>query len=174
MCRPGLAAGAEGVRTFYDKRLGGRIFPPDVTFKTICRTYSAERLLDELIIAFTHTIDWMLPGLEPTCKPVNAMFVVFVGIGDGKVPSDHIHWDPASVLAQIGLLDRANVPVVGAGAAAKPGNPALPDPFFGEGRGHDFGESRAGRRIIRRQRASRTLWGLEIRCSRSTRMTWPY
>lgn len=127
--------GPEGVRTFYDKRLVGQFFPPDVTFETVSRTYSEERLVDELIISFTHThkIDWMLPGVEPTCKRVEAAFVVIVGIEDGKVSYEHIHWDQASVLVQIGLLDPANLPVVGAGAAAKLRNPALPDPFFGEG-----------------------------------------
>jgi carboxymethylenebutenolidase len=74
----------------------------------------------------------MLPGVEPTCKRVEAVFVVIVGIEDGKVAYEHIHWDQASVLVQIGLLDPTNLPVVGAGAAAKLRNPALPDPFFGE------------------------------------------
>lgn len=117
--------GPAGVRTFYDKRLVGQFFPPDVTFETVSRTYSAERLVDELIISFTHThnIDWMLPGVAPTGKRVE---------GD-KVAYEHIHWDQASVLVQIGLLDPASLPVVGAGAAAKLRNPALPDPFFGEG-----------------------------------------
>ncbi|WP_199484290.1 hypothetical protein [Thiocapsa marina] len=75
----------------------------------------------------------MLPGAEPTCKRVEAVFVVIVGIEAGKVGYEHIHWDQASVLVQIGLLDPANLPVVGARAASKLRNPALPDPFFGEG-----------------------------------------
>jgi carboxymethylenebutenolidase len=127
--------GPAGVRTFYGKRLVGQFFPPDVTFETVSRTYSAERLVDELIISFTHThtIDWMLPGVAPTGKRVEAVFVVIVGIEGDKVAYEHIHWDQASVLVQIGLLDPASLPVVGAGAAAKLRNPALPDPFFGEG-----------------------------------------
>jgi carboxymethylenebutenolidase len=62
--------GPQGVRTFYSKRLIGQFFPPDVTIETISRTYSEERLVDELIISFTHTIkmDHMLPGVEPTGK----------------------------------------------------------------------------------------------------------
>ncbi|MHC4907732.1 MAG: dienelactone hydrolase, partial [Planctomycetota bacterium] len=48
--------GPQGVRTFYSKRLIGQFFPPDVTIETISRTYSEERLIDELIISFTHTI----------------------------------------------------------------------------------------------------------------------
>ncbi|MHC4858173.1 MAG: dienelactone hydrolase, partial [Planctomycetota bacterium] len=74
--------GPQGVRTFYSKRLIGQFFPPDVTIETISRTYSEERLIDELIISFTHTIkmDHMLPGVEPTGKRVEAVFVVIVGI----------------------------------------------------------------------------------------------
>ena len=41
--------GPNGVRTFYANRLIGQFFPPDVKFETISRTYSNERLVDELI-----------------------------------------------------------------------------------------------------------------------------
>lgn len=127
--------GPAGVRTFYANRLIGQFFPPDVKFETISRTYSAERLVDELIISFTHTaaIDWMLPGVKPTGKFVEVVFVVIVGLQDGKVSYEHIMWDQANVLVQIGLLDPAGLPVTGAGAAAKLRNPSLPDPFFHEG-----------------------------------------
>jgi carboxymethylenebutenolidase len=123
------------VRTFYAKRLIGQFFPPDVKFESISRTYSEERLVDELIISFTHTtvIDWMLPGVKPTGKRVETVFVVIVGIEGDKVSYEHIMWDQANVLVQIGLLDPAGLPVTGAGAAAKLRNPSLPDPFFKEG-----------------------------------------
>ena len=127
--------GPQGVRTFYSKRLIGQFFPPDVKIETVSRTYSEERLVDELIISFTHTIkmDHMLPGVEPTGKRVEAVFVVIVGIEGDKVYYEHILWDQASVLVQLGLLDPTGLPVVGAGTAAKLRNPALPDPFFNEG-----------------------------------------
>lgn len=127
--------GTEGVRTFYAKRLIGQFFPPDVKFEPISRTYSSERLIDELIISFTHTttIDWMLPGVEPTDKFVEVVFVVIVGIDDDKVAYEHILWDQANVLVQLGLIDPTGLPVTGAGAAAKLRNPSLPDPFFNEG-----------------------------------------
>lgn len=127
--------GPQGVRAFYANRLIGQFFPPDVTFETLSRTCTSERLVDELIISFTHTtkIDWMLPGVAPTGKRVEVVFVVIVGFEGGKVSYEHIHWDQANVLVQIGLLDPAGLPVTGAGAAAKLRNPALPDPFFGEG-----------------------------------------
>lgn len=127
--------GPQAVRTFYANRLIGQFFPPDVKFETISRTYSSERLVDELIISFTHTtkMDWMLPGLKPTGKFVEVAFVVIVGIENGKVSYEHILWDQANVLVQLGLLDPTGLPVTGAGAAAKLRNPSLPDPFFREG-----------------------------------------
>jgi carboxymethylenebutenolidase len=127
--------GQKGVRRFYSKRLIGQFFPPDVMFERVSRTYTEERLIDELIISFTHThkIDWMLPGVEPTGKRVESVFVVIVGIEDDKISYEHILWDQASVLVQIGLLDPTGLPVAGAGAAAKLRNPGIPDPFFSEG-----------------------------------------
>ena len=126
--------GQQGVRTFYANRLIGQFFPPDVKFETISRTYSPRRLVDELIISFTHTteMDHILPGVKPTGKYVEAVFVVIVGIEDGKVSYEHIHWDQANLLVQIGLIDPEGLPVTGAGAAAKLRDPSLPDPFFNE------------------------------------------
>ena len=75
----------------------------------------------------------MLPGVEPTGKRVEVVFVVIVGIEGDKVAYEHIMWDQANVLVQIGLLDPTGLPVTGSGAAAKLRNPALQDPFFNEG-----------------------------------------
>ena len=74
--------GAAAVRRFYSKRLIGQFFPPDAVFETISRTYGEDRLVDQLIISFTHTIkmDHILPGVDPTEKPVEAVFVVIVGM----------------------------------------------------------------------------------------------
>jgi carboxymethylenebutenolidase len=87
-----------------------------------------------MIISFTHTIemDHILPGVKPTGKFVEAVFVVIVGIENGKVSYEHIHWDQANVLVQLGLIDPKGLPVTGAGAAAKLRDPSRPDPFFNE------------------------------------------
>ena len=125
-------AGPEGVRTFYTDRLIGQFFPPDVEFTTVSRTYGDGRLVDELIISFTHTIkiDWMLPGVEPTGRPVSVAFVVIVGVEDDKIAYEHIYWDQATVLVQIGLLDPSGLPVAGRDAAAKVLDPTIPGPHF--------------------------------------------
>ena len=100
-------AGRAGVRNFYADHLIGQFFPPDVEFTPVSRTYGDNRLVDELVISFTHTIeiDWMLPNVEPTGKRVSVAFVVIVGVDDGKISYEHIYWDQATVLVQIGLLD---------------------------------------------------------------------
>lgn len=127
-------AGPQGVRDFYDKHLIGQFFPPDVEFTTVSRTCGDGRLVDELIITFTHTtkIDWMLPGVEPTGRPVSVAFVVVVGVADGKIAYEHIYWDQATVLVQIGLLDPTGLPVVGREATAQVLDPTIPGPFFPE------------------------------------------
>jgi carboxymethylenebutenolidase len=124
--------GAEGVRHFYAAHLIGQFFPPDAEFTTVSRTYGDGRLVDELIATFTHTItmDWMLPGVAPTGRKVSVAFVVIVGIEDDKISYEHIHWDQATVLVQLGLLDPTGLPVAGREAASKLLDPSMPGPHF--------------------------------------------
>jgi carboxymethylenebutenolidase len=125
-------AGRDGVRAFYADHLVGKFFPPDVTFTEVSRTFGDTRLIDELVITFTHTqeIEWMLPGVAPTGRPVSVAFVVIVGIENGKVDYEHIYWDQATVLVQLGLLDPAGLPVAGAEATARLLGPAIPGPHL--------------------------------------------
>lgn len=119
--------GRAGVRNFYSNHLVGKFFPPDVEMNTVSRTIGNDQLVDELIISFTHTnrIDWMLPGIEPTNKKVEVAFVVVVGIRDGKISHEHIYWDQACVLVQIGLLNPEGLPVSGAESARRVVDPSL-------------------------------------------------
>jgi carboxymethylenebutenolidase len=120
--------GRDGVRAFYRDRLVGKFFPPDVRMTAVSRTVGESQIVEEMVITFTHTteIEWMLPGVKPTGKPVEAAFIVVVGVKEGKVSHEHIYWDQASVLVQIGLLDPVGLPVVGAEGARKVLNPHLP------------------------------------------------
>lgn len=120
--------GRAGVRVFYRDHLVGKFFPPDVTMTPVSRTVGRDQVVDELVISFTHTtpIDWMLPGVPPTGKHVEVAFAVIVGFKDGKISHEHIYWDQASVLVQLGLLDPAGLPVCGADSARKVLNPRLP------------------------------------------------
>jgi hypothetical protein len=81
-----------------------------------------------LVISFTHTtmIDWFLPGVAPTGKSVEVAVAVIAGFKDGKISHEHIYWDQASVLVQIGLLDPTGLPVSGADSARKVLDPKVP------------------------------------------------
>ena len=111
--------GQDAVRQFYANDLIGQFFPPDVSFKSISRTHGENRLVDELVISFTHTqkMNHILPGVAPTGKPVSVIFVVIVGFEEGKVEYEHIYWDQASILKQIGLIDGTGLPISGAESA---------------------------------------------------------
>ncbi len=120
--------GRDGVRQFYNNHLVGKFFPPDVSITKISSTIGSNQIVDELVIAFTHTvgIDWLLPGVPPTGKPVIIALVVLVGFKDDKISHEHIYWDQASVLVQVGLLDPAGLPVCGAESAQKVLDPKMP------------------------------------------------
>jgi carboxymethylenebutenolidase len=126
---PSLAGGVgrESVRAFYRDHLVGKFFPPDVKITNVSRTVGCDQLVEELVISFSHTtpIDWLLPAVQPTGKFVEMAVVVIVGFKDGKISHEHIYWDQAGVLVQIGLLDRSRLPVTGAESARKVLNPRL-------------------------------------------------
>jgi carboxymethylenebutenolidase len=102
--------------------------PPDTQIIPISRTIGHDRLVDEFVFKFTHTLqmDWLLPGVAPTNKPVEVVKVVVVQFQDGKIASERIHWDQASVLVQLGLLDPGKLPVAGVAAVRKVLDPHLP------------------------------------------------
>ena len=98
--------GHDELREFYSKRFIPQM-PPDTAMTPVSRTIGVDRVVDEMVFEFTHTIkmDWMLPGVEPTGKHVKVALVVIVHFRDGKLAHEHIYWDQASVLAQLGLID---------------------------------------------------------------------
>jgi carboxymethylenebutenolidase len=126
---PVLAGGVgrDELREFYSKRFIPQM-PPDTEMTPISRTIGNEQLVDEMVFKFTHTIcmDWMLPGLAPTGKRVEVPLVAIVRFREGKLAHEHIYWDQASVLVQLGLLDAAVLPVAGIESARKVLNPSLP------------------------------------------------
>jgi carboxymethylenebutenolidase len=95
---------------------------------SVSRTVGESQIVEEMAISFTHTtaIDWLLPGVAPTGKPVEMAVAVIVGFKDGKISHEHIYWDQAGVLVQVGLLDPKGLPVTGAESAKKVLNRSLP------------------------------------------------
>jgi carboxymethylenebutenolidase len=119
--------GKDELREFYSKRFIPQM-PPDTEMIPISRTIGHDQLVDEMIFKFTHTIrmDWMLPGIAPTGKRVEVPLVAIVRFRESKLAHEHIYWDQASVLVQLGLLDAATLPVAGVESARKTLDPSLP------------------------------------------------
>jgi|ERR1051326_3628498 carboxymethylenebutenolidase len=119
--------GKDELREFYSKHFIPQM-PPDTEMIPVSRTIGEDQLVDEMVFKFTHTMamDWMLPGIRPTGKRVEVPLVAIVRFRDGKLAHEHIYWDQASVLVQIGLLDPAKLPVAGIEGARKVLDPSLP------------------------------------------------
>lgn len=119
--------GRDELREFYSKRFIPQM-PPDTSMTPVSRTVGADRVVDEMVFEFTHTIemDWMLPGVKPTGRHVRVPLIVVVHFRAGKLAHEHIYWDQASVLAQLGLLDTTRLPVAGVESAEKVLDPSLP------------------------------------------------
>lgn len=119
--------GKNELREFYSNRFIPQM-PPDTEMTPVSRTIGEDQIVDEMVFKFTHTIpmDWMLPGIAPTGKRVEIPLVAIVRFREGKLAHEHIYWDQASVLVQIGLLDPAKLPVAGVKSARKVLDPRLP------------------------------------------------
>jgi carboxymethylenebutenolidase len=107
--------GHSGVLDFYTNHFVGKM-PDDTRVERISRTVGNDRVVDELILYFTHDrpIDFMLPGIPPTGRAVALPHVVVMQFEGDKVAHEHIYWDQACLLTQIGLLDPNKLPVTGA------------------------------------------------------------
>jgi carboxymethylenebutenolidase len=102
--------------------------PKDTKMIPVSRTVGADRVVDEVVFCFTHDveIDWMLPGIRPTGKYVEIPLIAIIHFSGDKLVHEHIYWDQASVLAQIGLIDDTKLPVSGRDQARKVLDKTLP------------------------------------------------
>jgi carboxymethylenebutenolidase len=112
--------GGPEVRRFYEEHFIPR-WPADTASVPISRTVGREQVVDELVMSFTHDVemDFMLPGVPPSGRPVQLPVAAVVGVRGGKVTHEHIYWDQASALVQVGALDPAGLPVTGSEQARK-------------------------------------------------------
>src|SRR6266536_3952876 len=119
--------GRDELRKFYSERFIPQM-PPDTEMTPISRTIGNDQVVDEMVFKFAHTIrmDWMLPGLAPTGKRVEVPLAAIVRFRKGKLAHEHIYWDQASALVQLGLLDPSTLPVAGVESARKALDPSMP------------------------------------------------
>jgi len=107
------ATGKAELRKFYAEIFIPQV-PPDAALQLLTRSVGQNRIIDEFILHFTHTVrmDWLAPGIEPTGCRLAVPHVAVIAFEDGKISSEHIYWDHATVLAQMGLLND-KLPVIG-------------------------------------------------------------
>ncbi|TFA98385.1 hypothetical protein CCMA1212_009887 [Trichoderma ghanense] len=122
--------GADELQEFYSQYFGN---PKSLKLTLVSRTIGADRIVDEIHIRFKHTqeMPWILPGVPATQKRVQILVVSIVTLRGGKLYHEHVYWDQASVLLQIGALDpnaipesakklgMEKLPVVGSAAASR-------------------------------------------------------
>jgi carboxymethylenebutenolidase len=94
----------------------------------ISETVGADTVVLEILVRFTHDkkMDHMIPGVEPTGKRVELPVVVVASFRGDKLYNEHIYWDQASLLTQIGALEQGDLPISGAVAAHKLEDMSLP------------------------------------------------
>jgi len=102
------------VRRFYSEHFINQI-PEDAKVTPISRTAGKGQVVDEFILSFTYNTQWdyLLPGIPPTGTKVELPHVLVMRFESGKVAHEHLWWDQASLLVQVGLLDPAKLPVAG-------------------------------------------------------------
>ena len=106
------AAGKEALWQFYRDIFIPQM-PTDIELQLLSRSVGQNRLIDEFILRFTHTVrmEWFAPGIEPTGKKLAVPHVGVIAFENGKISSEHIYWDQATVLKQMGLLNN-DLPII--------------------------------------------------------------
>jgi carboxymethylenebutenolidase len=94
----------------------------------VSRTVGADRLVDEFVACFKHdkVNDTLLPGIAPTGKEIRLPMVAIVQFRGDKLCKEHLYWDQASLLSQVGILDKEQLPITGAEAADRVLDQELP------------------------------------------------
>jgi len=103
--------------------------PKDTSVTPLSRTVGSDRVVDEIMFSFTHdvTMEWMIPGIAPTGRRVEIPLIAVVQFRGDKIYNEHIYWDQASLLAQLGVLDPTGLPqITGAEQAGKLTDQSLP------------------------------------------------
>jgi carboxymethylenebutenolidase len=110
--------GRDGVYNYYHDYFLAQL-PADIMPVPISQVVGEDMLVEEAVFQFTHdqVMDWLIPGVLPTGKHVEVGVTAIVKFENGKVASEHLYWDHATVLAQVGVLDLAKVPVKGVESA---------------------------------------------------------
>jgi carboxymethylenebutenolidase len=119
--------GTEEVRNFYANHFLKNL-PPDIEVVPVSRTIGSGRLVDELVVRFTHTVqmDWLIPGVPPTGNRIELAMVAVVYFEGDRISAEHLYWDTATLLRQAGVLTDPSLPILGGEHARNMLNQAEP------------------------------------------------
>ena len=111
--------GRAGVREFYAHQFLTSI-PRDFELESLSQSFSDDRIVEELVARFTHTLDmgWMLPDVPPTQRKVEVALVGLIQFQADKIAREHLYWDQATVLSQLGVVSH-QAAAAGVGSAAR-------------------------------------------------------
>ena len=108
LCIPSGAGafGRAAVCRFYADQFLTKV-PADFELSSVSQTFGTDQMVEEFVVRFTHTtaMGWMLPGLPPTNRRVEFALVAIIRFKGGRIAHEHIHWDQATVLCQLGVID---------------------------------------------------------------------
>ena len=101
-----VRVGRAAVCEFYANKFLPNI-PPNFEITIISQTFGDDRIVEEMTVRFTHTVDmdWFLPGVRPTGRKVELLVAAFIQFDGGKIAHEHAYWDQATALSQLGVLD---------------------------------------------------------------------
>jgi carboxymethylenebutenolidase len=98
--------GSDGVYDYYSKYFLTQL-PADLMPIPISQVIGTDTLVEEAVYTFTHdqVMDWMIPGVRRTGKRVEVAVVGVIKFVNDRIASEHLYWDHATVLAQLGIID---------------------------------------------------------------------
>jgi carboxymethylenebutenolidase len=111
-----VRVGRTAVREFYANKFLPNI-PADLELTSVSQTFGSDRIVEEMVIRLTHSVDmeWLVPGVSATGRKTEFGLVGIIQFRAGKVASEHLYWDQATVLAQLGVV---NHPTAAAGISS--------------------------------------------------------
>ena len=111
--------GRAAVLEFYSNHFIPNL-PADLELTSLSQTFGDNRIAEEMVVRFTHSIDmdWLLPGLRPTHRRAEFVLAAIIEFEAGKVAHEHLYWDQTTLLSQMGVLDHP-MAAAGVGSAAQ-------------------------------------------------------
>jgi carboxymethylenebutenolidase len=98
------AAGRQAFERFYAEEFLPHV-PGDLVLTRMSRTVDRFHLVDETTVSFTHDqeLPWLLPGVGPTHRRAEVLTIAIVGFERGRIRSQRILWDHATLTLQLGI-----------------------------------------------------------------------